>query len=46
MNQSCFNLSKAPFHWPRNKAYNAKGIAFRVPLANENETLECIGLTI
>ena len=33
MNQACFNLSKAPFHWPLNRAYNAKGFAFRVPLA-------------
>ena len=44
MNQACFNLSKAPFHWPLNRAYNAKGFAFREPLANENETWERIGL--
>ena len=33
LNQACFNLSKAPFHWPLNRAYNAKGFSFRVPLA-------------
>ena len=44
MNQSGFNLSKAPFHWPLNRAYNAKGFAFRVPLVFWNETLECIEL--
>ena len=48
MNQACFNLSKAPFHWPLNRAYNAKGFAssFRVPLNNENETLECIEMIV